>query len=195
LKISPTLLGSGPSETTRSTALPTVTSVPASGFRAGGINVLISDPALFKYDEETSVNYEMGPKGSLFDGRGSIALTGFILTRDDVLLGFSPAPLQFALQTAGKSESYGVEIEFNYRVSSGFTVGANLGLYDSEITNVEPIQIQFKNRTGFAGALVMGDQVLFGVIPMVDMDLVVIPRTRTIDVNPASPNLASSIAQ
>jgi clan AA aspartic protease len=60
---------------------------------------------------------------------------------------------------------------------------------------VGPIQIQFKNRTGFTGALVMGDQVLFGVIPMEDMDLVVIPRTRTIDVNPASPNLATSIAK
>jgi clan AA aspartic protease len=60
---------------------------------------------------------------------------------------------------------------------------------------VGPVQIQFKNRTGFTGALVMGDQVLFGVIPMEDMDLVVIPRTRTIDVNPASPNLATSIAK
>ena len=60
---------------------------------------------------------------------------------------------------------------------------------------VGPIQIQFKNRTGFTGALVMGDQVLFGVIPMEDMDLVVIPRTRIIDVNPASPNLATSIAK
>ncbi len=60
---------------------------------------------------------------------------------------------------------------------------------------VGPIQIRFKNRIGFTGALVMGDQVLFGVIPMEDMDLVVIPRTQTIDVNPASPNLATSIAK
>ena len=60
---------------------------------------------------------------------------------------------------------------------------------------VGPIQIRFKNRIGFTGALVMGDQVLFGVIPMEDMDLVVIPRTRIIDVNPASPNLATSIAK
>jgi hypothetical protein len=41
----------------------------------------------------------------------------------------------------------------------------------------------------------MGDQVLFGVVPMEDMDLVVIPRTRIIDVNPASPNLATSIVK
>lgn len=59
---------------------------------------------------------------------------------------------------------------------------------------VGPIEIKFKNRTGFAGALVLGDQVLMGAIPMEDMDLVVIPKTRTVDINPDSPNIASSIA-
>ncbi|RPH97655.1 MAG: clan AA aspartic protease [Lysobacterales bacterium] len=60
---------------------------------------------------------------------------------------------------------------------------------------VGPVQIRFKNRSGFTGALVMGDQVLFGVIPMEDMDLVVSPRSRAIDVNPESPNLARSSAK
>ena len=59
---------------------------------------------------------------------------------------------------------------------------------------VGPIEIKFKNRTGFAGALVLGDRVLLGAIPMEDMDLVVIPKTRTVDINPESPNIASSIA-
>ena len=57
---------------------------------------------------------------------------------------------------------------------------------------VGPVELRFKNRVGFTGALVMGDQVLLGAIPMEDMDLVVIPRTRTLDVNPDSPNIASS---
>jgi clan AA aspartic protease len=56
-----------------------------------------------------------------------------------------------------------------------------------------PIEINFKNRIGFAGALVMGNQVLLGVIPMEDMDLVVIPSSRSVDVNPSSPNIATSI--
>lgn len=60
---------------------------------------------------------------------------------------------------------------------------------------VGPIQLHFKNRTGFAGALVMGDQVLLGAIPMEDMDLVAIPSQRTLEVNPNSPNIASSIAK
>lgn len=60
---------------------------------------------------------------------------------------------------------------------------------------VGPIEIRFKNRTGFTGALVMGDQVLVGAIPMEDMDLIVIPKTRTLDVNPKSPNIATTIAK
>ena len=60
---------------------------------------------------------------------------------------------------------------------------------------VGPIELRFKTRVGFVGALVMGDQVLLGAIPMEDMDLVIIPSTRTIDINPSSPNFASSIAK
>jgi clan AA aspartic protease len=60
---------------------------------------------------------------------------------------------------------------------------------------VGPVECHFKNRTGFVGALVLGDQVLLGAIPMEDMDLVVIPSTRSVDVNPQSPNFASAIVK
>lgn len=60
---------------------------------------------------------------------------------------------------------------------------------------VGPIEIRFKNRVGFVGALVMGDQPLIGAIPMEDMDLVVIPSKRALDVNPESPNVSSSVAK
>ena len=39
---------------------------------------------------------------------------------------------------------------------------------------VGPIVLKFKNRTGFVGALVLGDEVLLGAIPMEEMDLVVV---------------------
>ena len=63
------------------------------------------------------------------------------------------------------------------------------------VSYVGPLQIKFANRTGFTGALVMGDQPLFGAIPMEDMDLVVIPKTQTLAVNPESPNIAMSMAK
>lgn len=60
---------------------------------------------------------------------------------------------------------------------------------------VGPVEVRFRNRIGFSGALVLGDQVLLGVIQMEDMDLVVVPRTRTLDLNPDSPNIATTLAK
>ncbi|MBI5968827.1 MAG: clan AA aspartic protease [Deltaproteobacteria bacterium] len=60
---------------------------------------------------------------------------------------------------------------------------------------VGPIELRFKNRVGFAGALVMGDQTLLGAIPMEDMDLVINPRTKSLDVNPNSPNFSTTIVK
>jgi clan AA aspartic protease len=66
---------------------------------------------------------------------------------------------------------------------------------ERSVPYVGPIELRFKNRVGFTGALVMGDQVLVGAIPMEDMDLVVVPRTRRLDVNPKSPHIATTIAK
>ena len=60
---------------------------------------------------------------------------------------------------------------------------------------VGPIELRYGNRVGFAGALVMGDIPLLGAIPMEDMDLVVVPKTRQVIVNPLNPNVASTIAR
>ena len=60
---------------------------------------------------------------------------------------------------------------------------------------VGPVVVRFKSRLGVMGALVLGTEVLLGAIPMEDMDLVVNPGKRTIDVNPASPNIASGIVK
>jgi clan AA aspartic protease len=56
-----------------------------------------------------------------------------------------------------------------------------------------PVNVRFKNRAGCVGALVRGEQVLLGAIPLEDMDLVVNPRDGSVDVNPESPNMAQGI--
>ena len=60
---------------------------------------------------------------------------------------------------------------------------------------VGPIQVKFENRTCFTGALVIGDSVLLGAVPMEDMVLVISPSRRTITVNPNSPNLPSALVK
>jgi clan AA aspartic protease len=59
---------------------------------------------------------------------------------------------------------------------------------------VGPVELRFKNRVGYSGALVMGNQALLGAIPMEDMDLVLIPLQRKVDINPANPNFAHGMA-
>jgi clan AA aspartic protease len=54
---------------------------------------------------------------------------------------------------------------------------------------VGPIRVGFGQRFCYVGALVLGDEVLFGAVPMEDMDLVVNPGRREITVDPLSPNI------
>ena len=63
------------------------------------------------------------------------------------------------------------------------------------ISYVGPLQIRFQNRTCFTGALVIGESVLLGAVPMEDMDLVISPSRQTITVNPLSPNLPSAVVK
>lgn len=58
-----------------------------------------------------------------------------------------------------------------------------------------PVKVTFQNRNCFVGALVLGDSVLLGAIPMEDMDLVIEPATRQVTVNPLNPNIPLSTAK
>ena len=60
---------------------------------------------------------------------------------------------------------------------------------------VGPIELRFEGRVGFVGALVLGEEVLLGAIPMEDLDLVVIPRSRRLALNPDSPRFGQSIVK
>jgi clan AA aspartic protease len=60
---------------------------------------------------------------------------------------------------------------------------------------VGPVQIKFANRTCFTGALVIGESVLMGSVPMEDMDLVISPSRQTVTVNPKSPNIPSAVVK
>ncbi len=57
---------------------------------------------------------------------------------------------------------------------------------------VGAIGTRFINRAAYVGAIVMGDEVILGAIPIEDMDLVIIPHERRVDINPANPDFAAA---
>ena len=60
---------------------------------------------------------------------------------------------------------------------------------------VAPVQIALLGRSCVTGALVLGDEVLLGAIPLEDMDLLVHPAQMCVVKNPRSPNIAVSVAK
>ncbi len=63
-----------------------------------------------------------------------------------------------------------------------------------EVSYVGPIKLEFEDRSCYVGAMVMGDTVLLGAIPMEDMDLVVHPKLLKLSVHPERPNIAGGLA-
>jgi clan AA aspartic protease len=60
---------------------------------------------------------------------------------------------------------------------------------------VGPIHVRFENRECYVGAVVLGDEVLLGAVPMEDLDLVIVPSERRVIANPKNPNFAAGIAK
>lgn len=60
---------------------------------------------------------------------------------------------------------------------------------------VGPIRVTFENRECYVSAVVRSDEVLLGAVPMEDKDLVVVPSSRRVIVNPQHPNFAGSPAK
>ena len=56
-----------------------------------------------------------------------------------------------------------------------------------------PVEVCFEDRHCYVGALIMGDDVLLGAVPMEDMDLIISPAHRKVVVNPESPNFPSAL--
>jgi clan AA aspartic protease len=64
-----------------------------------------------------------------------------------------------------------------------------------KVPYVGPVEVSFENRKCFVGALVIGDEVLLGAVPMEDMDVIVSPAHRKLIVNPDSPNFPQALVK
>ncbi len=109
-----------------------------SGFRAGGYNFNVGSIANLPYEQETSINYEVGLKRVL-GGRGYIGATAYLLEQDDVLVPqfdlTVPGPLGGYLANAGEARTLGLELEAQFTLIDDLTVGAAVGLLDAEFTS------------------------------------------------------------
>ena len=73
-----------------------------------------------------------------------------------------------------------------------------VGLADGSSVEVPyegPLVVQVLGRECYAGAIVRGNEVLLGSVPMEDMDLWISPSLHKLVPNPASPDIPMSVAK
>lgn len=90
-----------------------------------------------RFEAETGETFELGSKGTLFDGRARYDVTLFRTDFDDLQLsGLAPVTDQDETSislNAGKQRVQGVEFGVTAAVTEGFTVGLNGALMDGEM--------------------------------------------------------------
>ncbi len=116
----------------------------ASGFRPGGPNILppMADPAVPRqYDADTTTNYEVGVRSTLFGGRLSVDLTAFLVDWDHIQL------LQVVQNTGvnangGKARSQGLEWSIGAVPVKGLTLKFVGAYTDAKLTTSSPSSIE-----------------------------------------------------
>ncbi len=110
-----------------------------TGFRAGGYNTVVTDPALLAYDEETSTNYEVGLKSEWLDQRLRLNFALFRFDQSDLLLRRQdpgdPSGVFTFLQNAGEARTYGAELEVAARPSRSLQLLLSYGWLEAELTD------------------------------------------------------------
>ncbi len=126
------------------------------GFRAGGFNNLAPGSNFAPgFDQESLVSYELGFKGSGFDGRFSGGMSIFFTDyTDQQFFLFDQTGTQANINIP-RSELWGGEVEFSALPLDSLQIDFGFGYTDSEIKEYEDIQ----------GVLVPADAILGSKVP------------------------------
>ncbi|MCG8337841.1 MAG: clan AA aspartic protease [Proteobacteria bacterium] len=68
----------------------------------------------------------------------------------------------------------------------------NVVVADGRMVNCSysgPVLVEFDDRKCYTGALILGDEVILGTIPLEDMDLMIHPASQSVKPNPEVPEL------
>jgi iron complex outermembrane recepter protein len=117
----------------------------AQGNKPGVINADPRFPPDIRFaEEETSWNYEIGTKNTLFGGRMVANLALYYVDWDDQQLTstftFPTGGTQSFLTNAGKSEVRGAELEITGNITDNFSAGLTYALADTEIKEMNDVE-------------------------------------------------------
>jgi iron complex outermembrane receptor protein len=102
------------------------------GYKSGGFTTSLFYDDAFKFDEETTLNYEVGMKNLFLDGKLSLNTSLFYIDwRDQQVLAYDAMTMSTGIINAPRSRSYGVEVDLNGKFDNGIRIGAGVGYSDA----------------------------------------------------------------
>jgi len=104
----------------------------SQGYLAGGFNWSGHVKEEAKFDEQTSVDYELGAKTSWFDNRLILNANLFYMDIKDMHVYYAPDPVTYITSNAGEAHSTGAEIELRALPVHGLDIRAALGIVQAE---------------------------------------------------------------
>lgn len=124
----------------------------ATGFKSGGFagSQGIESAATNPVNPESAINYEIGFKSTLADGRVRLNATGFFLDYKDLqIVRFGPVPGStfgsFLTTNIGSADIFGVEVDLNWAISEQFSLSGSYAFLDTEAQGL------IINDTDFSG--------------------------------------------
>ncbi|WP_173179441.1 TonB-dependent receptor [Desulfosarcina ovata] len=109
----------------------------SKGYLPGGLNAQASDKDTAKFDEQTSIDYEIGAKTQWLDNRLTINVAMFYMDIEDMHVYSMPAPSVWVASNAGSATSRGIEVEARARPLKGLDITAQFGWIDAEYDEYE----------------------------------------------------------
>ena len=108
----------------------------SKGFRFGGPNIILStpdDPVPAFYESDSLVNYEIGLRSTLLDGRLLIDATAFYIDWSDIQLRLQTSTQLNYAANAGTAEIKGLETSVTFRPTDGLTLSSSITWLDAEL--------------------------------------------------------------
>lgn len=116
------------------------------GYRAGGAGASLVSAEEFAYDPEKTWNVDLGVRHQSADGRLRLGSNLFYVDWQDQQLQVPPegaiAPVDFVSVNAGRSKSYGLELDADYQATERLRLFGSLGLLYTEITEATDDRVE-----------------------------------------------------
>ncbi len=110
----------------------------STGTKSGGFNGVTSEGASPEFDDENTINYELGIKSQLYDNRLQLNATAFYTEFDDLqFLAQQPNGVGFFVSNAARGTSKGVDVSFSAVPWEFLSLTGGIQYLDADYTDGE----------------------------------------------------------